>query len=303
MVELKPTSCAICQTAGEVTELYPANFTPDSLNPSVFSARRTPDRRHYRIVRCNRCGLVRSDPIADPRLLQELYADSAFTYQTEVADLRHTYGRYLKNLEKFGGRKGALLEIGCGNGFFLEEALAQGYVSVAGVEPSRQAVALAPEHIRPFIQCDIMRPGLFEPAQFDVVCLFQVLDHFPDPAAVLKKCLTALRPGGFALALNHNVEAWSARLMREASPIIDIEHVYLYSPTTMTRLFEACGFEVWHVSPTWNRFPLRYLLRLSPLPGRLKTMTETVLKKTRLAELRVSLPLGNLYLVARKPAY
>src|SRR5512139_1455130 len=164
MFELKPTRCAICGTEGEASLLYPANFTPESLNPSVFSARRTPDRTHYRLLKCNRCGLVRSDPIVNPARLQELYAGSTFTYQSEVTDLCHTYGGYLRRLEKLGARRGSLLEVGCGNGFFLEEGLAQRYSSVSGVEPSRQAVALASERIRPFIRCDVMRPGLFEPA-------------------------------------------------------------------------------------------------------------------------------------------
>jgi 2-polyprenyl-3-methyl-5-hydroxy-6-metoxy-1,4-benzoquinol methylase len=301
MVELTPTRCAICRLEGDATELYPATFTPASLNPSVFSARRTPDRLHYRIVKCNRCGLVRSDPATDPEQLKDLYARSGFTYQGEVADLRHTYGRYLKKLEQFGTRKEALLEVGCGNGFFLEEALAQGYETVRGVEPGREAVALASERIKSFLLCGMMCPGLFAAGQFDVICLFQVLDHFPDPAAVLKECLAVVRPGGLMLALNHNVEAWSARVMGEASPIIDIEHTYLYSPRTMKRLFEECGFEVLDIAPAWNRFPLRYLLRLSPLPGRLKTPTAALLEKTRLASLRLSLPLGNLYLIGRRP--
>ena len=70
-----------------------------------------------------------------------------------------------------------MLEIGCGNGFFLKEALAQGYTSVKGVEPSVKAVSMADRGIAKHIICDIMRPGLFEKEQFDAVCMFQVLDH------------------------------------------------------------------------------------------------------------------------------
>ena len=142
-VELKNTRCAICGTEGNARELYPANFDPQALNPAVFSARRLPDRIHYRLVKCNACGLVRSDPIAHPALLAQLYHQSDFTYSDEVADLRRTYGRYLAELDHYGARKDALLEIGCGNGFFLQQALAQGYRSVRGVEPSRIAVSQA----------------------------------------------------------------------------------------------------------------------------------------------------------------
>jgi hypothetical protein len=56
--------------------LYDANFEPADLNPAVFSARRLPDRVHYRMVRCGTCGLVRSDPVAHLNTLARLYEPS-----------------------------------------------------------------------------------------------------------------------------------------------------------------------------------------------------------------------------------
>jgi SAM-dependent methyltransferase len=267
------------------------------------SARRLPDRIHYRMVTCNTCGLVRSDPIADPARLKQLYQQSTFTYGEEVADLKRTYGRYLAKLDNFGVRKGTLLEIGCGNGFFFEEALARGYRAVKGVEPSREAVAKASEPVRGQIVCDVMRPGLFAPAQFDVICLFQVFDHVPDPAALLDECFRVLQPGGFVLSVNHNVAAFSARLLGERSPIVDIEHTYLYSPATMTRLFASHGFQVRRVGSVFNNYSLYYLTRLAPLPARLKRATLAWLQGHSVGRLRLTVPLGNLYLVAQKPQH
>ncbi|MDQ3814625.1 MAG: class I SAM-dependent methyltransferase, partial [Armatimonadota bacterium] len=246
------TRCAICGTEDNARELYPANFDLTAFNPAIFSARRLPDRIHYRMVQCNTCGLVRSDPVADSAILRELYTQSTFDYGEEVTSLQRTYGRYLAKLDRYGVHKGALLEIGCGNGFFLEEALRRGYKVVHGVEPSTEAVAKAAPSVRPHIVCDIMRPGLFEPEQFDVVCLFQVFDHIPDPDALLDECLHVLKPGGLLLCLNHNVASISARLLKERSPIIDLEHTYLYSPTTITRLVTAHGFETKHVGAVFN---------------------------------------------------
>jgi len=300
-VELRNTRCAICGTEGNARELYPANFDPQALNPAVFSARRLPDRVHYRMVKCDTCGLIRSDPVAPSELVAQLYQQSRFTYSDEVSDLKRTYGRYLAKLDDYGARKGALLEIGCGNGFFLEQALAQGYRSVRGVEPSQAAVNQAAPAVRDAIVCDLMRPGLFGPSEFDVICLFQVFDHVPDPGALLDACLTALRPGGLVLSLNHNVEAVSARLLGERSPIVDIEHTYLYSPRTMTRLFVAHGFQVLKAGPVWNRYSLRYLVRLLPLPAGPKRKALGWLQRHAIGALRLSVPLGNLYLVAQKP--
>ena len=300
-VELRTTRCAICGTAGNATELYPANFDPESLNPAVFSARRLPDRVHYRIVRCNTCGLVRSDPIADPARLKQLYQESAFTYGEEVAGLKRTYGRYLARLDQLGARKGALLEIGCGNGFFIEEALARGYHAVRGVEPGREAIAKAGAPVRGQIVCDVMRPGLFAQADFDVVCMFQVFDHIPDPAALLDECFHVLRPGGFVLSINHNVTAFSARLLGEHSPIIDIEHTFLYSPATMSRIFAGHGFQTRQVGWVLNSYSLCYLTRLVPLPAALKRLGLGWLQRHPVGQLQLAAPLGNLYLIAQKP--
>ncbi len=301
-ITLHTTRCAICGTEGNATELYPANFGLGHFNPEIFSARRLPDRIHYRMVRCNGCGLVRSDPVADAATLGELYRQSTFDYGAEVASLRRTYGHYLDRLEAFGARKGSLLEIGCGNGFFLEEARARGYPDVNGVEPGSAVVEQAEPGIRDRIVCDMMRPGLFAPETFDVVCLFQVFDHISEPAALLHECAGVLKSRGLVLILNHNIESVSARLLGERSPIIDIEHTYLYSPATLSKLAENAGLEVQHTGSVFNHYPLQYITRLVPFPAPLKRALLWLLKTTSLGRIPLSVPLGNLYLVAQKSA-
>lgn len=300
-IPLTPTRCAICGTEDGAEVLYPANFHAEDFSPAVFSARRSPDRVHYRLVRCLRCGLVRSDPVADTDVISELYAQSGFHYEAEVRNLTTTYGRYLSELERLGGRKEALLEIGCGNGFFLEEAHRRGYAVVRGVEPSADAVAQAPPSVREGIVVDIMRPGLFEEATFDAICLFQVLDHLPDPASVLRESLRLLRPGGLVLCLNHDIGALSARLLRARSPIIDIEHTYLYSRATIAQLFERQGYRVLACGGVRNTYSLRYLAHLLPLPGRVQAGIVGALDGRRLGARRLTVRLGNLYVVAQRP--
>ncbi len=297
----EPTACAICGTLGNAREIYPANFNPEAFNPDVFSARRLPDQVHYRMVRCNSCGLVRSDPVADTQLLNQLYTQSDFTYADQTEFLKISYGRYLKLLDQWLENKDSLLEVGCGNGFFLEEALKQGFARVAGIEPSRSAVDKASPEIKPHIICDVFRSGLFDEGQFDVICFFQTFDHLPDPRGALQKAFRILKPGGMALFINHNVEALSSRLMKEKSPIIDIEHTYLYSPNTMSRLVSMAGFRVVKVGSAVNTYPLEYLVHLLPIPGRIKKPVMIILHRIKLAQVRLSLNLGNLYLVAQKP--
>lgn len=302
-IKLFPTKCAICNTEGNASEVYPANLDMQAFNPRLFSARRVPDRIHYRMVRCNKCGLVRSDPTADAALEARLYRESAFQYGDEVVNLRITYGRHLANLSnQHGAHKGSLLEIGCGNGFFLEEAMRQGYVKVRGVEPSVAAVEKASSIVRPYIICDIMHPGLFGAGEYDVICMFQLLDHVPDPGSLLDESFRLLKPRGLVLCINHNIEAMSARLFKERSPIIDIEHTYLYSQGTISRMFAAHGFRVIAVGAVCNNYSLYYLTQLVPIPAALKAKALRLLKESRAGRVQLRGPLGNLYLIAEKCA-
>jgi SAM-dependent methyltransferase len=295
----RPTQCAICGTSNNATETYPASLTPEALSAQIFSARRAPDGIHYRIVRCKTCGLLRSDPVVSATLLEQLYSESAFNYEREVHSLIRTYGRYLSELDDFGVKKDALLEIGCGNGFFLREAARQGYRRTVGVEPSKEAVAKAKGEIE--IVCDIMRPTLFAESSFDAVCLFQVLDHLPDPTAVLRECRAILRPGGLVLCLNHDVGALSARLLGRRSPIIDIEHTYLFDRKSIRRIFAAAGYDVLRVSRALNLYSLRYLVGLLPVPHRARSLMLAALSFADVGALRCRVPLGNLYVIARRP--
>jgi SAM-dependent methyltransferase len=300
-ITLHAAGCALCGSKESATELYPSNFDLDAFNPRTFSARRLPDRIHYRMVKCDACGLVRSDPVADLQTLAQLYAGSTFDYGTEVDGLKRTYGRYLSRLDRILGSKDSLLEIGCGNGFFLEEALLRGFKNVRGVEPSAEAVSKASAHLRNSIVCDIMRPGLFEPGSFDAICMFQVFDHISDPASLLDQCFHVLKPGGVVLILNHNIEALSARILGERSPIIDIEHTYLYSPETLSRLVQAHGLLVQETGMVWNHYTVHYLVRLIPLAENIKRRLLMILSKSALGRVPLLMPLGNLYLVAQKP--
>lgn len=299
-LELVSTTCAICSTSNNAAVLYQANFDLEAFNPAVFSARRIPDMVHYQIVRCNTCGLVRSDPVADVNVLKQLYQQSSFTYSQDTPNLAKTYGRYLRKLERYKIPKHHVLEIGCGNGFFLEEALSQGFAEVTGVEPSQDAIEQANPAVRSKIVCDTLRPGLLPHNTFSVIGMFQTFDHVSEPNLLLDECARLLTPGGVMLCLNHNVEAFSSRVLKEKSPIIDIEHTYLYSPKTMQRIFEQHGFQVLEAGPAWNTIRLYSLFRLFPMPREFKRKLLDFMDRAHLSEVAITVPLGNLYIIAQK---
>jgi len=293
------TQCAICETDAWDRELYPDRLGADAATYTRFSARRQPDRVHYRIVRCQKCGLIRSDPVLPEEELARLYCGSAFDYEEESVCARVTYARYVgESLPLVKGRT-RMLEIGCGNGFFLEKALELGFAEVHGVEPSRQAVEAASPAVRGRIKNELFQEGLYPPGSFSLVCGFQVLDHLTRPNEALRACRALLEPGGLALFINHDVGAWTNRILGERSPIIDIEHTYLYDKKTMVRIFCKNGFEVLRVFPVRNEYPLAYWCKMAPVPACLKIRLLPVLRRSRCGRWILPMRAGNLGILAR----
>src|SRR6185436_15967942 len=132
-------------------------------------------------------------------------------------------------------------------------------------------------------------------------CMFQTFDHVAEPNVLLKECLNLLQPGGVLLCLNHNVEAISSRVLKEKSPIIDIEHTYLYSLKTIQRLFENHGLHVLEAGAAWNLIRLHSVLRLFPMPKGINKKLLDLVNRGPLKQLSFTLPLGNLYIIAQKP--
>jgi len=297
-MHLNPTKCAICDTTDNYTVLYPATFTESDFNVDIFSARRIPDKIHYQIVRCNTCGLVRSNPTYDSDRLYDIYKVSKFTYESEVENLTSTYLDAVDRVMKKLPKDAKILEIGCGNGFILKALFDLGFHDVHGIEPSSHAISKAHESIRSTIKESIFRAGLYGPQSFDFIFLFQTFDHLPDPNAFLKACKDLLKPNGYLLSFNHDVESPSSKLLRDKSPIIDIEHTYLYSPTTISNIFAKHRYGNIHVFSPKNIVSFKHLIWLLPIPKRLKERLINL--KSKLIEYRIKIALGNLCIIAQK---
>jgi len=295
-----PTLCPICNNLGNAEFVYPSNVDESSFSTEVFSARRLPDRQHYQWVRCKSCGLLRSDPILEVNL-SELYKLSTFDYSTEIAGLKKTYLRLAKKALDANEKPRSVFEVGGGNGFFLEAALDYGFMKVAGVEPSFSAIASAREDVKPHMIASMMNESALTKNSFQLGAMFHTLDHLQDPLKTLKDCLGALESGGKLVVAVHNERSWSARLLGERSPIIDVEHTYLYSFSTAKEIFKKAGFVNVTVGSYMNHYSLAYIFHLLPISRSFRKLILDSKLGELLTKVRVVVPLGNMWVYGVKP--
>lgn len=292
------TKCAICKTEDNSTIKYESNFDENSFTVSIFSARRMPDRRYFQWVECNNCKLWRSDPIIELPL-EVLYMESSFDYGDEVFGLSKTYLKLFERTKP--ARNPKVLEIGGGNGFFLEAVLNKFDAKIAGVEPSVDAINKATSRVKPHMKAEMMRAGLYAAESFSQVCVFHVLDHLPSPKSTLSEIYDILENQGSVLVAVHNVEALSSKLLKTKSPIFDVEHTYLYSKKSITALLESCGFKDIKVRKYWNLYSLKYLIQLLPIPSNVKASLLTNRFTSKMFGMfRIWVPLGNMTAIGRK---
>lgn len=244
--------------------------------------------------------MVFSNPILDIKKINSLYKQSQFTYAAMTNYLKKTYGRYLKQILPKRVKDLTLLDIGCGNGFFLEEAKKLGVNNVWGVEPSAQAVKSADKFIRQRIKIDILRAGLFERDTFDIISCFHTLDHVSSPNDFLKITYNLLKEGGQILFITHDSLGLSVKLFGEGSPIFDLEHIFLFNKKTLAKVFVQNGFNKVKVFDIKNNYPLIYWLNIVPIPKFAKDILGKLLNFSKIGNTAVDLKVGNIAIVATK---
>lgn len=298
MIEIK---CAICGNNKNTKVLYKSTLSNKKLNSKTFSARRIPDRLHYRLVKCQNCGLIFSNPIFDQKKINSLYFKSDFNYDCESEYLKKTYFKYFKKyLSTKNMKNKKILEIGCGNGFFLQELMDNGIKNVYGIEPGTESVKKAPLKIRNNIKTDILKEGLFAKESFDIIFCFHTLDHIPNPNKFLSISYSLLKKGGRVFFIVHNTNGLSVKLLGEKSPIFDIEHIYLFNTFNLKQIFENNKFINSSVFDIKNTYPLRYWLKLFPLNNFFKNKIIKLLELLGLDLVPIKLNAGNIGIIASK---
>ncbi len=306
-MHLETRYCTLCGPNAPKNIKFPPKFSESDLNADIFSARRMPDRRHFRLVECGQCGIIYSDPVCDPALLASVYQQSFVNYGSQEEQIYESYApvldRAMQHLSPTDVKTGSFLEIGGGTGFMLRYGAHCGFSQQIEVEPSADAAKkFVPSSSQSKFIHGIFVPGVLPPSSVKFACFFQMLDHVPNPLDFLKSVYEVLEPGGVAVCITHNTNAFSARLLGERSPIYDIEHTYLFNIKNIAQLFSEVGFEKVEAFPVANRYALKYWMNMAPLPRFLKqNIILPVLNFTQLGEIKIKLNAGNLGAIAIKP--
>jgi len=292
--------CPICGSGDESTVFAEANYSAERLDGFAFASRKTPDCMHYRLILCRSCDLLYASPVPPPERVVTAYRDAAFDSVTEAGYASRTYGRLLPGIvRKLPDLVGAL-DIGTGDGSFLQELITEGFTDVVGVEPSVAPIAAAKETIRPLIRRGVFDSEDFASDTFSLVTCFQTLEHLYDPQVMCGSAHRMLKKGGAVFFVYHDSQSLSAKLLGFKSPIFDIEHLQLFSAMSAGRLLERSGFTGISIRHIWNRYPLQYWIKLFPMPSALKHLCLSLLRVTRLDGVSVPLPVGNLAVIGYK---
>ncbi len=163
-------------------------------------------------------------------------------------------GKILNNAKIVTGNQNGdllrLLDVGCSSGALLRVAKECGY-DAQGAEPATQAAdtarGLGFEVFPGFLQ-----DAGFPDNHFDVITLFEVIEHLLDPQELLVEIFRILKPGGVLLIGTGNADSWTVGFMGAEWEYFDIRshggHISFFNPKSMTLLTEKCGFEVDNIS-------------------------------------------------------
>ena len=292
-------NCPICETRKYSKTVYFEKL-PQDLKNANFAGRKDPDGYHYEMLRCSNCSLLYASEIYDEEYSNQLYDESTFDYSNELKGLAKSYSKILRQgLSELKNDKDNFLEIGCGNGFMLSEALKMGFKSVKGIEPSREAISFADETIKNKIYHGIFDTNQIKENLYDVVFIAMIIEHVVDANYFLNNIFKTLKPGGIIICICHNEKHFLSKILKSKHPIINDEHVAVFNKKALKLIFNKNKYEDIKIKNLKNFYSINYWIKMLPSP----TFIKNIIKKIFFLFFKnkiIGFKAGNLYLVAKK---
>ncbi len=296
--------CPLCG-ADDATEIIPSTLHRVKRgNWNAYACTSSGYGRHGPIVRCNHCGLVYANPRPESEDVLNTYeAVKDPLYVEERAGRVLTFEHHLQPMEKFTGTANSrrLLDVGAYTGVFVDIATQHGW-DAWGIEPSTWAVEQAQlEGLQ--MMLGTLESGKLKDGDFDVVTMWDVIEHVSNPMATLRAAWHVLRPGGYIVVHTMDLASPFARLMGKRWPWFMEMHLFYFTRHTMRLMLERADFEIVWMGAQGRYLQAGYLASritaLSPVLGRPLEWLMTALKLRKIP-LRVNL--GDLFTTyARKP--
>ena len=289
-------TCNLC--GQDTTQVrFPSTLPEDAVPHNVEAYRCTSPGygRHHTIVQCSSCGLLYTNPrFGDAQILDSYVAVEDPLYLEERDGRVLTFERHLRPLEKIKSPPGKLLDVGAYTGVFVEIAAQHGWEAY-GVEPSHWAVEQARASGLHMIEGTLASPEL-EEASFDVVTMWDVIEHVADPLGEMQQAHRLLKPGGLLVVHTMDIDSLFARIMGQRWPWLMEMHIYYFSQRTLRAMLEKAGFTVIRSEAQGRYLRLGYfatrIAGFSPLLGRVLGGLFRVL---RLREMPIPLNFGDLF--------
>lgn len=299
-IRLESVACNSCG-ADDPVVVYEARYADVEARDLVKTFRASSDELLVdRLVRCRRCGLQYVSPRVTGTDIVDAYSrgdDPAYVSQVEARE--RTFADAVSRIERLAGGRGRLLDVGTAAGAFLAAARGRGW-EVEGCEPNRWMAEWGAHHYGIPIRTGELFEQDLQPRSFDVVTLWDVIEHTPDPSLVVRHVAGLLKPGGLLVVNYPDIGSWIARLLGRRWPFLSSVHLYYFTRETMARFLEARGFEIVDMRPHMQRLEMDYLLsRGAVVSPALSRVSRGVARGLRLSRCQAPYWIGQTFVAAR----
>lgn len=200
--------------------------------------------RGFRVVRCPNCQLVYMNPRLVIEKQNKVYTDGDYSagYIHKKESKQRRAKKILRGILRYkkGGR---FLDIGCSAGFILEAARNKGF-DPYGVEISPIGYKFAREELKLNVFAGFLEDARYPDSFFDVITIYHVIEHVPDPSAVFREIRRIIKPDGLLEIWTPNVGHRDVRRFGGEWKNFIPDHFYYFDIQSLGKMLEKEGMHV-----------------------------------------------------------